>query len=470
VSTDLFPFNKCNKTQNHNFFVSAAPRTKAAESMPPVAAAERVAESPAGMLDQRFELLPLSVQERDAATSMVRSSRHTKLSVLPNHCMNIEGELEGFAFKCASDDPASVLPLTKTSMFTTAVYECDQDHGESYLRLTSDISGTTRALAELMCSIDADHASEPLNLDCMPDLDFAALSQHTFRDQRTWRENIPAKVGVYHCFMRASAQNMREHKIFIVVSGCCTQASEELYNMWLDAREHITAGQFLACAEIDWLRKATLRHHNRLAARVAQRLKLPVRLIDDINSVESASMLLPTTSCVTRDITTSRGGVLLTSDAVVLDRCKSGVFFDCNANEGFWVFTGPRDTSSYRMFGTEFKVTGPDQCFPTRSVRYHRLYASRDKSNIVAPYGRDVTSFGASGSGARTFSLSGGAAGGILDHGQMLEHVFYQNASSDITGFLFPHSNFLDVLSSLGFNPNDGIVNLMPIAAFCNDE
>jgi hypothetical protein len=445
--------------------VCAAPRTKAGPDMPPVAQAEPAAE---GLLDLRHELTPLSLQERDAAKNIIGGSRHTKLTMMPNHGMNISGELEGFAFTCASDDPASVLPLTKSTMSTTAIYECLPDNGASYLRLTSDVAGATRTLAEIISAIDQQQVSEPLSLDCMPDMDFTALSQHTFKDQRTWSENVPAKIGVYHCFMRASAQNMREHKIFIVVSGSCRQASEELYNMWLDARNHITAGQFIACAEVDWLRKATLRHHNRLAARVAQALKLPVRLIDDINSVDSVSMLLPTTNCVTRDIAPARRGVLVTSDAVVLDACKSGVVFDCFATEGFWVFTGPRDMSSYRTFGTEFRVTGMDQCFPTRTVRYHRLFTARDKSNVVTPYGRRVTSFD-SGCEMR-WGILDHERGDTLAHGQMVEHVFYQNACSDMTGFLFPHSAFMQILANLGFNPNDGITNLMPIAACCDDE
>ena len=84
-------------------------------------------------------------------------------------------------------------------------------------------------------------------LDCMPELDQITDSYHTFKDQRAWRENTPAKIGVYHCFMRTTAQNMCEHKIFIVVSGYCKHASEELHNMWLDVCHDITAGQFLVC-------------------------------------------------------------------------------------------------------------------------------------------------------------------------------------------------------------------------------
>jgi hypothetical protein len=150
----------------------------------PSAKQEASAEGPAGLLDLRFELLSLSLQERDAGKNIVNGSRHTRLTIMPNHCMSIEGELEGFTFTCALDDPASVLPLTKSSMSTTAIYECMQDNGASYLRLSRDVGETTRKLAEIIGALEQHHDTEALNLDCMPELDFSALKQHTFKDQR----------------------------------------------------------------------------------------------------------------------------------------------------------------------------------------------------------------------------------------------------------------------------------------------
>jgi hypothetical protein len=74
--------------------------------------------------------------------------------------------------------------------------------------------------------------------------------------------------------------------------------------------------------------KATLRHHSSLAARVEQGLNLNVRFIEDVNVVDSASMLLPSTSVVCRDLALVGGRVLVTSDAALLDTCKSGLVFD----------------------------------------------------------------------------------------------------------------------------------------------
>lgn len=433
-----------------------------------------------GVLDLRFAHRHLTRQEEDAAKNSISSSKHTKLTMMPNHGINSDGELEGFVFECAVDDQASVLPLTKSSFATTAIYECLCDNGASFLKLTSNIQETTAKLREVIQSIECgDDDSEPLRFDCMPDWDSAAISQYTFKDQRAWKENVPCKMGLYHCFMRTTAQNMREHKIFIVISGSCRHASEELHNMWLDARSNITAGQFMACAELDWLRKATLRHHSRLAAQVAQKLNLHVRFIDDVNAVTNVNMLLPSTSCVFRDLVMTGSRVLLTSDAALLDRCKSGVVFDCFANEGFWVFMGPHDTGSCRMFGTEFHVLGRYQGFPTKTVRYNKMFPAREKMNVVTPHARRYlvdnkpvcVHAGQKSDVSKTKYTEGRMS---FEHNpesdRNLEHILYAHAETSTTCFLFPHAGFVDVLSKIGFNQNDGIINLMPICMFCEDE
>ena len=87
--------------------------------MTPASAPLSTAETP-GELNLSFAHRGLTMQETDAARNCVISSPHTKLVVLPNHSMNLDGELEGFVFECCADDAASALPLTKASFGTTA--------------------------------------------------------------------------------------------------------------------------------------------------------------------------------------------------------------------------------------------------------------------------------------------------------------------------------------------------------------
>jgi len=58
----------------------------------------------------------------------------------------------------------------------------------------------------------------------------------------------------------------------------------------------------------------------------------------------------------------------------------------------------------------------------------------------------------------------------MLQKEYKMQNIIYSKASTNITYFMFPHAGFLNVLSQLGFDQNDGIINLMPIAAYCDDE
>ena len=436
-----------------------------------------------GVVDTRYAHRSLTRQELDAAHNSVAGSKQTRITLIPNHSLNMEGELEGFVFECSADDSASVLPLSKSTFSTIAIYECRQECGSVYQELTKDIVATKAKLNTIMHAIQStQHKIDHLKMECMPDMELSNESPYFFKDQRSWCENTPCKIGIYHCFMRTTAQHTREHKIFIVVSGYCRHASEELYNMWLDTRHDISVRQFVNCAEIDWLRKATLRHHSRLAARVAQVLHLNVDFIEDVNSVDGANMLLPSTSCVTRDIMLKGGitgcNVVYTCSAAIMESCKSGITFDCYASEGFWIFMGPRDTGSYRLFGNEFRVTGKNLAFPTNAVRYNNFFPAREQTNTVTMHGRNKREVE-----RETYSQNKEDSEDSEDQMQQViqqfvkaidenatNNVIYGHKVTDVTAFMFPHAGFVDVLCQLGFDRNDGIINLMPIVTYCTDE
>ncbi len=91
------------------------------------------------------------------------------------------------------------------------MYECVQDNGSSFLNLTMNLSDTIAKVKEMMLEIEhGNDEIEHLKFDCMPELDANIDLQNTFKDQRVWRENTPAKIGIYHCFMRTTSQNMRD--------------------------------------------------------------------------------------------------------------------------------------------------------------------------------------------------------------------------------------------------------------------
>jgi hypothetical protein len=417
-------------------------------------------EPPAGMerVDVRHALHPLSALEADACQNAVQLSRHTRLKMLPNHHMNTEGELQGYVFTCSRDDTANVLPMSKKTCSMTCVYEClSDDTGPSPLnthvmRIVEDMP-KYRALLDGYVSAMRHKTSPFASFACIPE----ARSTHTRTaageidfvlqdsvDQSAWEPNVPAKLGLYHSFTRTNTNDTREHKLYVVVSGCLTHAAEELHNLWLDAGEHISCGQLLECQELQWLRRATHRSHNRIAADVSVLFGLRLqRVLDRDSPVVPTYMALPTTVTYTNDIRPAALAheMQMSESACFADASDNGVVMDMFSSEGFWLFQGPRDHSNYNMYGTIFGSTASSGCFPTRNIAYHDKYAGHALTTVSVQ--RDRTSHN---------TIYGTAAG------------------SRCRQFLFPDENFLRTAEILGFNRNDGILSLMPLVCYVGDE
>ena len=168
----------------------------------------------------------LTKQELDACLNCVASSIHSNIQLMPNHCISPEGELEGFVFECSPVDSASILPVSSRCFAATCIYEVDASSVAStpYLDLVTNIHDMNDNLTSLIEEIKNDECS-PLTLSCMADYEnITQQEQGIVQDQCEWREELPAKLGLYHCFMRTNAQNQREHKVFIVISGNCQHA------------------------------------------------------------------------------------------------------------------------------------------------------------------------------------------------------------------------------------------------------
>jgi hypothetical protein len=401
-----------------------------------------------GSVDSQHCFHALTRQEVEACESCVSGSRQCHLQVLPNHMLTETGEINGFCFTCSASDCANVIPMSKNCFGMTAVYECHSSkHANAYISIMSNLAQTKQRLQSVVDDLKrCENKVSPLSFECMHDW----TSTMNIRDQRMWSEGLPAKMGVYHCFMRTNAQNEREHKVFVVVSGNCRQASEELYNLWLDARDEISVVQFMECAEVAWLRQATMRWLNRVAWRVMNALELSSNtVIDDMEAVGArVPMLMPTTYSVYNDmcIDLSARAFFLTNNATLLHGSMSGVVFDCFASEGFWIYHGARDTSSYKIFGAEFRASKNCNAFPTKTVCYHKLYPCKNSQSQILCM----------------------RAGNVEE--RKTNVCIHTEHKSRFTGFMFPDAGFTAALEKLGFSANNGVTNLMPIVMFCGDE
>ena len=412
---------------------------------------ERISDS-MKRVDCSVAFRALTKQELDVCLNCVKSSIHSKIQPMPTHGISPEGQLEGFVFECSPVDSASILPVSLSCFAATCIYEVNTASIAStpYLDLVNNIDDMNDKLMSLVEDMKNDECS-PLTLNCMADYEnIKQQGQGMVQDECEWREELPAKLGIYHCFMRTNAQNQREHKVFIVISGNCQHATEEIHKLWLDAAETMTAGEFIQCPEVEWLRQTTLRHHNRLAHRVATSMNMSVQSIDDMECVGSQKkMLLPTLSCFYRDMALINNKVYLSTDACLLALNCSGVVFDCFSDEGFWVFTGPQDYSSYKIFGSNFQTNRQQHVFPTKSVFFHSLYPSPQRTNVISIQQEKQP---------------------ITQHTRLMHITTHHSTKRRFNGYLFPHAEFLQHTQKLGFSLNDGIANLMPILVYCTDE
>jgi hypothetical protein len=265
-------------------------------------------------------------------------------------------------------------------------------------------------------------------------------------------------VGLYHAFSSTSSTPFREHKLYIVVSGCLVQAAESLHNLWQDTKHDISCAEFSQSEELNWLRQATQRNHNRVAADVASIFGLAVHQTLDLDDPSGKRcMLFPSSSTIQNDVVLCAHSdrVKLTDHACLPECSSNGIIFEMYSCEGFWLFHGPQDNSSCNPYGGEFLCVNNDACFPTKTCQYHGHFHTHPPT--------DVVSIPCVSNASTLFARSGrGDPGSAVEPGE--------EAPAHTNSFVYPSENFMRVLQRLGFNRNDGITNLMPLVCYVSNE
>jgi len=393
----------------------------------------------------------LSELERDAVEAVVAGSQQTHVRLLPNVHMNEELELAGFHFTCSASDLARVMPVPKTLFSCTAMYEVrsadDLSFNALVLRLLCEKGAGREALTAVVTRLRAAQCASAPGFDCIAEEEeegahgVLAFLAHHRSDGRVWAEQLPEKVGVYHAFVRKNTKDVIEHKLYIVVSGSLPFADDEMYRLWQDACTSTTCAQFVEAEETQWLRAATVRNHNRVAAMVAEALQLPVVcVIDQEDPSKTKRAAHPTTVTFRNDVLldSTRNAVHVVNSGCFLEKSENGVLFEMHAGEGFWLFQGPTDNAGGHAYGTVFNASEPAACFPTATVRYHDNFAAR---------------------GASVSCVRSGNATLVCDAEDTGAHVS-----------LFPEEHFLRRCEVLGFNRNNPVVCLMPLLAYTSEK
>ena len=397
-------------------------------------------------------IFPLTDNERGACDAALHLSQHTKIELLPNVYINKKMELSGFHFDDVGCDMANVLPIPSNLFDCIVAYEVNNDSYKSFNdkvlhillnmeeykqklnALIEELKGNTTKVPSFSCMVD-DNDDEVCKEDEL------VFVKNTC-DREVWDEQLPRKVDLYHAFVRPYTKDCIEHKLFIVVSGSLPFLDEEFHRLWQDCNTFTTCEQLLESEELQWFRSATLRNHNRVAARVADALGLPVRcFIDTEDPTGKKRSAHPTTvtmkSDIEIDLNTRR--VHMVDDGCFLHKSTNGVLYEIHATEGYWMFCGPTDHVSYNTFGTIFDYHGTMTCFPTSTLKYHEKFP---------PWGTVVST---------------------QNGGDTNDTIYEQNEIIQMAT-LFPDDFFMRKCEGLGFNRNNSIERFMSLISYVSEK
>lgn len=396
-------------------------------------------EGLASRIDTKHLHHELRIEEREAAKSMVHFSPHSFVTIMPNHHLNVRGELLGFHFKTSTSSKARALPIGRDSFKLHAIYDVTglqvqgTFHGiiMQFLSNKQHISSCLKELmVELLQNASGLHGVEEADFSCLP----TASGIHEWntlngeqQDARVWSDECPEVCGVYHSIWRDVNSKENTHRLFIAMTCNLRRASDELHNLWQDIDGFLTAHEFVESAEMQWLRQATLRSCNRVAFRLAQRLGISTQAMSarDMQDPNQSMGLIPTTFTYMNDYHIRDGYVHATNMAAFTDIANNGIIFSNCPSEGYCVFRGVTDRSDLShtagSFGSVWNTRGKMKAFPASTVQYSHTFP-------------------------------------VLEQDQ--QHVITDDGGK----FFFPDRSFMSTLEDLGWNSNNGFVSLMPIA------
>jgi hypothetical protein len=474
-------------------------------------------------IDAQHAGRPLSEQEQDAALNAVKDSPHVCLQFLPNHSLDENGELRGFVFSCPATESSQRLPINRLCSYMTTIYEC-RARGENNTFNTDAIFLTQNLQlyqSKLQCLADELAAENPrAGFHCITQYDDVLGEDAELVDQNYWEPSLPTRMGIYHAFCRCHGQDTRQHKMFVVISGCEWQAAEEFHALWQDFSEQYTAKEFCESEELLWLRLCTLRGQQRVAARIAELCDLSMSLSTDMHCPQMSTIATPIIQTYQHDLMhdPELDRVMLTNNASFVSKGINGILFDMFSSEGLWLFCGPADNASYNPYGDIMRHVPGVVAFPTSTVKFHAQYPPDRKYYCVHQALQDVQD--SNGNSDADYN-----AETALLCKQMLDALFNENRENEIQDetaqqtnesnesedivnniesvsmlppknvstthkdvnvlgyqgiiysdiqqhrgtYLFPDEHFMQRMQALGFDRNDGIVILMPLCVYMHN-
>ena len=348
-----------------------------------------------GEMIKSFSLHEPSDEAKQTIDTILTEASTIKL--LPTHCINAAGELEGFQLTLAKDAKGGLLPINRTMFHGTSLYEVNTKQAGSFnadiLRLhqTSNLRESMKKLMQTIADTavgkEASFRCIPDNVDCMSSIkgDGTVVEAHVARtsgkrnvDFAPWSPELPHSIGLYQAFCRGYQKDTRVHKLFIGVSGGLNRCSDEFYNLLLDVGNEWSAKDVACSEEVWWLRKACQRARSRIALITAAHFGLSITTVKDLFAYDQDPIGVPVADTVEFDIKEGPDDTVeFYSACVDTTGVQNGILAKMHESEGIWVFRGSAKSSAKATsFGSLFGSKNVCGVFPTRSPYYKRTHGS----------------------------------------------------------------------------------------------
>jgi hypothetical protein len=384
----------------------------------------------------------------------------TSMKLMPTHCINAAGELEGFQLILPGKAKGGILPINRTMFHGTSLFEVNcaaathSSRGgvgvfnQDIMRLVQT-TDTRSSMQTLMQTIADSSIGSEATFRCVPDnvdllssvsngsvmeASIARTSGRRSVDFADWRPELPHSIGLYQAFCRGYQKDVRVHKLFIGINGGLNRCSDEFYNLLLDVGNEFTCQEVAFSEEAWWLRKACQRARARIALMCAEHFGLSIATTRDLFSYSQDQIGVPIVDTVEFDIKEGPDdSVEFYSACTDTTAIQNGIITKMHESEGLWIFRGgAKSSAKATSFGALFGSKSVCGVFPTRSPYYKRNQGSPSFVNG-------------------------------LDSELVVRHTSTPRTKSDGYAFQCFDERFFTNLSSMQWDRNSGVIELVPI-------
>lgn len=323
----------------------------------------------------------------------------SRMKLLPTHCINAAGELEGFQLTVPGQAKGGILPINRNMFHGTSLFEvsCNPKSGgivnADIMRLlqTGNIRQEMQALMHAISTAaqgkEASFRCVPDNVDLMSSVrsDGSVMEAGVARttgkrnvDFVAWEPELPNSIGLYQAFCRGYQKDTRVHKLFIGINGGLNRCSDEFYNLLLDVGNEFTCTDISFSEEVWWLRKACQRARARLALKTAEHFGLTITKTKDLFSFNQDYIGVPVSDTIEFDIKEGPDNTVeFYSGCVDTTAIQNGILVKMHESEGIWVFRGnAKSSAKATSFGSLFGSKQGCGIFSTRSPYYKQALGS----------------------------------------------------------------------------------------------